>query len=63
MYRAPIEHDQGPLKFTVNTKDKDVIWIPKNLKTVSTWIDSLINKRVNYFNTLKSFFNMIQGPL
>ena len=40
-----------------------MIWILKNPKTVSTWIDSLGNKRVNYFNALKYFVKMIQGPL
>ena len=44
-------------------KEKDVIWIFKILKIVSTGIDSLGNKRVNYFNALKYFVKMIQGPL
>ena len=50
-------------KFTVKHKVKDVIWILKNRKTVSTLIDSIGNKRVNYFNTLKYSVNMRQGPL
>ena len=45
-------------KSTVEHKKNDVIWLPKNFKTVSTGIDSIGNKRVNYFNTLKSFVNM-----
>ena len=50
-------------EFNVIHKKKDVIWILRNLKTVSTGIDSLGNKRVNYFNVIKYFDNMRQGPL
>ena len=50
-------------KFTVKQKEKDVIWHLMNLKTVSSGIDSLGNKRVNYLNALKYFVNMRQGPL
>ena len=46
-------------KFNVKHKEKGVIWIIKNLKTFSTGMESLGNKCVNYFNTLKYFFNMI----
>ena len=42
-------------KFTVKHKEKDVICPLKNLKTVSTGIDSLGNKRVDYFNALNIF--------
>ena len=44
-------------------KEKDVIWILKNLKTVSTGIDPLGNKNVNYFNAMKYFVNTRQGHL
>ena len=50
-------------KFAMEHKEKDVIWIFKILKIVSTGIDSLGNKRVNYFNALKYFVNIRQGPL
>ena len=50
-------------EFTMKHRDKDVIWLLKNLKTVSTGIASLGNKRVSYFNALKCFVNMIQGTL
>ena len=40
-----------------------MIWILKNLKTVSSGIESLGNKRVNYFNDITYFGNMRQGPL
>ena len=50
-------------KFAVKNKDKDTIWLLKNLKTFSTGIDSLGNKRVNYFNALQYFVNMRQGSL
>ena len=49
--------------FTIKYKEKDVIWLLKNLKTFSTGIDSLCNKRVNYFYVIQYFVNMIQGPL
>ena len=39
-------------KFTIKHKKKDVIWLFKNLKTVSTRIDSLGNKHMNYFNDI-----------
>ena len=55
-----IKHLSG---FTTKHKEKDGIWHLKNLKTVSTGIDFLGNKRVNYFNALKYFLNMRQGPL
>ena len=47
-------------KSTVQNKEKDIIWLLKNLKTVSTVIDSVGNKCVNYFNSLKYFVNLIQ---
>ena len=50
-------------EFTMKYKEKDVICILKNLKTVSTGIYPLGNKSVNYFNALKYFVNMRQGPL
>ena len=50
-------------EFTVKHKEKYEIWILNNLKIVSTGIYSLGNKRVNYFNALKSFLNLRQGPL
>ena len=40
-----------------------MIWILKNLKKVSTGIDSLGNKHVNYFNAIKYFVNIRQGSL
>ena len=40
-----------------------MIWIIKNPKTVSTGIDSLGNKRVNYFNAIKYFVSNRQGTL
>ena len=60
----PLQNMIKQLKqFTVKHKEKDVTWILNNLKTVSTGIDSLGNKHVNYFNALKYFVNMRQGPL
>ena len=50
-------------KSTVKQKEKDVIWILKNLNTVSTCIDYLGNKHVNYLNALKYFVNKRQGNL
>ena len=50
-------------KFTIKHKEKDFIWILKNLKTVSTGMDYLGNKRVNYFNALKYIGKMRQGAL
>ena len=50
-------------KLTVKYKDKYVIWILKNLKTVSRGIDSLSNNCVNCFNALKYFVYMRQGHL
>ena len=50
-------------KFTVKHKKRDVIWILKNLMIVSTGIESLCNKRVNFFNALKYFLNIRQVPL
>ena len=50
-------------KFTMKHKWKYIIWLLKNFKTVSTRIDYLGNKRVKYFNALKYFANMRQGPL
>ena len=50
-------------EFAMKYMEKDVIWILKNLKKVSTGIDSLGNKRANYFNALKHFVNMRQGIL
>ena len=44
-------------------KERDVIYILNNLNTFSTGIYSLVNKRVNYFNYLKSFVNTRQGTL
>ena len=44
-------------------KEKDLIWLLKNLNTVSTWIYYLGDKLVNYFNSLKYFVNTRQGPL
>ena len=55
VYKASTEHDQAPQKYTVKHKDKDVIWFLKNFNTFYTGIDSLGNKRVNYFNALKYF--------
>ena len=40
-------------EFTVKHKEKDVIWILKNLKIVSTGIYSLGNECVNYFISQK----------
>ena len=61
------EHLQNIIKHldqcNFKQKEKDVICILENLKTVSTGIDSLGNKLVNYFNALKYFVNMRQGPL
>ena len=54
-----INHLDG---FTMKEKYKDVIFLHKNLKTVSTWIEFLGNKRVNYFNALKYFVNLREGP-
>ena len=34
-------------ELTLKHKGKDVIWILKNSKTVSTGIENLVNKRVN----------------
>ena len=45
-------------KFNVKHKQKDVIWLLKNLKTVSVGIYSLIYKLVDYFNALKCLVNM-----
>ena len=42
-------------QFTMKHKDKDVIWIFKNLNTVSTDIEFLGNKLVDYFNYLRYF--------
>ena len=39
------------------------MWFLKNLNTVSTGIDSLGNKRVNYFDALKYSVNTRQGTL
>ena len=50
-------------KLTLKHKDKDVTWLLKKIKKVSTGIDSLGNKPVNYFNTVKYFFHRRQGPL
>ena len=50
-------------KLTMKHKEKDVIRILKNFKTVSIGIDYLGNKRVNYFNSLKYFANTRQGTL
>ena len=50
-------------KSTMKQNEKDIIWLLKNLKTVSTGIESMGNKRVNYFDALKYFINMRQGPL
>ena len=50
-------------KFTVKNKEKDVICLLKNLKAVSTGIDSLGYKRVNYLNVLQYFVTMRQEPL
>ena len=50
-------------KFSVKHKEKYTLWILSNLKTVYTGIEYLGNKRVNYFNALKYFVNMTQGPL
>ena len=50
-------------KFTVKHKEKEVIWLLKNLKTFYTGIDYLGNKRVNYLNAIKYSVNMRQGPL
>ena len=55
-----IKHLDG---FTVKHKEKYVIWLFKNLKTVSTETDPQGNKRVNYFNALKYVFNIRKGPL
>ena len=44
-------------------KDKDFIWLLRNPKKVSTGIDFLGNKCVNYFNAPKYFVNVRQGPL
>ena len=63
MYRAPTEHYQAPRLIHCETQEKTAIWLLKNLKTVFTGIDSLGNKLVNYFNALKYFVNMRQGPL
>ena len=49
-------------ELTAKHKDKDVIWILKNLKTVYTGIESLGNKLVNYLSSLKYFVKIIQGP-
>ena len=50
-------------RFTLKRKKKEVIRLLKNLKKVSTGIDSLGHKLVNYINALKYFVNTIQGPL
>ena len=50
-------------KFTMKHKERDIIWLLTNLKTVSTEIDSLDDKHMNYFNTLKYFVSMRQGHL
>ena len=50
-------------KLTVKHKVKEVIWLLNNLRTVSTTIDSIGNKRVNCFNALEYFVIMRQGPL
>ena len=50
-------------EFTVKYKEKYVIWLLKNPKTVYTGIYYLVNKRANYFNAIKSFVNIRQGPL
>ena len=47
-------------EFTVKDKEKDMIWLLKNLNSVSTGIDYLGNKLVHYFNALKYFVNMRQ---
>ena len=50
-------------EFNLEHKERDVIFSLKNIKTVSTTIDSLVNKHVNYFNALKYCFNTRQGTL
>ena len=44
-------------------KEKHIIWLHKNLKKVSAVIESLGNKNVNYFASLKYFVNMRQEHL
>ena len=50
-------------ELTVKHEKKEGIWLLKNLKTVSIGIDYLGNKCVNYFNALRFFVIIIQGPL
>ena len=63
VYRSPTEHDQSPQQIQCETQGKYVIWILKNLKTVSTGIDSLGNKCVKHFIAIKYFVNMRKVPL
>ena len=50
-------------ELTTEQKEKEVIRILKNLKIVSTGIDPLGNKRVNYIDAIKYFVNMRQVTL
>ena len=50
-------------EFTMKHKEKYVLCLLNNLKTLPIGIYYLGNKRVDYFNDLKSFVNMIQGRL
>ena len=48
-------------EYEVKERAKDVVWLLKELKKVTTGIDALGNKRVTYFNALKAFVNMHQA--
>ena len=47
-------------KFTVKHKDKDALFLIKNLKKISTGIDFVGNKHVNYFIAIKYSVTMRQ---
>ena len=48
-------HEKG---YKEKEKNKDLIWLLKKIKEISSGLEKLGNERVTYYNAMKSFILM-----